>query len=50
VPFAEFRWAQYFRKRLKTYPTRADFEKAVLEAVRIVHAPAAKRLPGYRPK
>ena len=49
-PFAEFRWAQYFRERLKTYPTRADFEKSVVEAMRLVHDPAAKGLPGYRPK
>ena len=49
-PFAEFQWAQYFRERLKTYPTRADFEKSVLEAMRLVHDPAAKDLPGYRPK
>ena len=49
-PFAEFQWAQYFRERLKTYPTRADFEKAVVEAMRLVHDPAAKGLPGYKPK
>lgn len=50
VPFAEFRWAQFFRARLKTYPTKADFEKAVLEAMTLVHASAAKGLPGYKPK
>jgi hypothetical protein len=50
LPFAEFHWAQFFRERVQTYPTRADFEKSVLEAMRIVHDPAAKGLPGYRPK
>ena len=49
-PFAEFQWAQYFRERLKTYPTRADFEKAVVEAMRLVHDAAAKNLSGYKPK
>ena len=50
VPFAEFQWAQFFRERVKIYPTRADFEKAVAEAMRIVHDRAARSLPGYRPK
>ncbi len=50
TPFAEFRWAQYFRESLKTYPTRADFDKAVAEAMKIVHASAAKGLPGWKPK
>jgi len=50
VPFAEFRWAAFFRERLKTYPTRAGFEKAVDEALTIAHDAAAKGLPGYSPK
>ncbi|MDD5304590.1 MAG: ParB-like protein [Elusimicrobia bacterium] len=50
IPFAEFKWAQYFRERVQTYPTRADFEKSVLEAMKIVHDPAAKGLPGYKPR
>ncbi|MFI5349108.1 MAG: ParB-like protein [Elusimicrobiota bacterium] len=50
VPFAEFRWAKFFRARVKTYPSGADFEKSVREAMRIVHDPAAKGLPGYKPK
>jgi hypothetical protein len=50
LPFAEFKWAQYFRENVKTYPTKADFETAVLEAMKIVHAPAAKGLPGWKAK
>ena len=50
VPFAEFQWAQYFRERVKTYPTRADFEAAVIEAMKIVHDAAAKNLPGWKPR
>lgn len=49
VPFAEFQWAQYFRERVKTYPTRADFEAAVTEAMKIVHDAGAKNLPGWKP-
>jgi hypothetical protein len=50
LPFAEFRWARYFRENIKTYPTRADFDKAVAEALAIAHDPAAKDLPGYKPR
>jgi len=50
TPFAEFLWANFFRERLKTYPTKADFEKAVAEAMKLVRDPAAKSLPGYKSK
>jgi hypothetical protein len=50
VPFAEFRWAAYFREHVKTYPTRADFEAAVVEALKIAHDAAARDLPGWKPK
>ena len=50
IPFAEFGWAAYFRERVKTYPTRADFEKAVVEALKIAHDAAARDLPGWKPR
>jgi hypothetical protein len=50
LPFAEFQWANFFRQRVKTYPTRADFEKSVVEAMALVRSPAARGLPGYKPK
>lgn len=50
VPFAEFAWAQFFRERVATYPTRADFEKTVLEALKIAHSDDARNLPGWRPR
>ncbi|MFI5344926.1 MAG: ParB-like protein [Elusimicrobiota bacterium] len=50
VPFAEFKWAQFFRDRVKTYPTKADFEKTVVEAMALVHDPGASDLPGYKSK
>ena len=49
TPFAEFQWANFFRARVKTYPTRADFEAAVVEALALAHSPAAKGLPGWKP-
>lgn len=50
TPFAEFMWAQFFRERVKTYPTKADFEQTVLEAMKLAHDSAAKDLPGWKPK
>jgi hypothetical protein len=47
-PFAEFKWANFFRSRVKIGPKRADFDSAVAEAMTLVHDPAAKGLPGYR--
>ncbi|HXT01513.1 MAG TPA: ParB-like protein [Elusimicrobiota bacterium] len=47
-PFAEFKWANFFRGRVKIGPKRDDFDRAVAEALRLVHDPAAKDLPGYK--
>lgn len=49
-PFAEFKWANFFRERVKIGPKRADFDRAVEEALRLVRDPAAKGLPGYKPR
>lgn len=49
LPFAEFRWADYFRPRVPTAELRGDFEKAVAAAAALAHDPAAKDLPGYIP-
>lgn len=48
VPYAEFRWANFFRERLRTFPTRDDFDAAVTEALRLASTPAARDLPGYK--
>lgn len=48
VPFAEFQWANFFRARVKTYPTKADFEKAAAEALALAHSDDAKALPGWK--
>ena len=43
-PFAEFRWAEYFRSRIKYEDSYKDALKA---ALKICHIAAAKDLPGY---
>ena len=48
--FAEFQWANFFRKRIGIGPKARDFEKAVKAALRICHGAEAKNLPGYTPK
>jgi hypothetical protein len=47
--FAEFQWAQFYRKRIKIEKLPGGFEKAVKEAIKISHSPDAKNLPGYTP-
>ena len=46
-PFAEFRWADFFRARLQADPRHHDFEEAVDEAMALARSPQAKGLPGY---
>lgn len=46
--FAEFMWADFFRKRVVIGRTRADFERAVQQAYALARSPAARKLPGYR--
>lgn len=48
TPFAEFAWADYFRKKLKTFPNKDHFEEALEEAFQIAHHLGAKDLPGYK--
>jgi len=47
--FAEFLWADFFRKRIPVGPTRSDFDRAVAQALKLARDPAARELPGYRP-
>ena len=46
--YAEFRWAEFFRPRVKILD-RSSFEQAVVEALNLCHQPEAKDLPGYIP-
>jgi hypothetical protein len=50
LPFAEFKWAQFFRERLKIASGKDGFDKAVEEALKLVHDSGAKDLPGYKSK
>jgi hypothetical protein len=45
--FAEFVWADFFRPRIRIGPHRADFDRAVAEALALAHSAAAQRLPGF---
>lgn len=49
VYFQEFFWADFFRGKI-TWDDNddADFARAVAEAVKLAHSPAAAGLPGYR--
>lgn len=47
APFSEFRWAEFFRKRLTKHPSHDEFEAAVLEAVALARTPDAAHLPGF---
>jgi hypothetical protein len=49
APFSEFRWAEFFRKSLKTHPVHDEFEHAVTEALLLARSPAASHLPGHSP-
>jgi hypothetical protein len=48
TPFAEFKWADFFRKRLKILPGKEGFEAALAAAIALAKTPAANGLPGYK--
>jgi hypothetical protein len=47
IPFAEFQWAQFYRKNMKLHPVFDHFDQAVKEAIELSKGPAASGLPGY---
>ncbi|MFA5161306.1 MAG: ParB/Srx family N-terminal domain-containing protein [Elusimicrobiales bacterium] len=47
-PFAEFRWADFFRSRISRGELEDDFDGSVEKAVELAHSPQARELPGYR--
>ncbi len=47
VPFAEFRWAEFFRAHLSERTLRRDYERAVARALKLSRCPEARGLPGY---
>lgn len=48
--FAEFVWADFFRRTLPIELVRADFRTAVLQAIPLARGHYAKGLPGYKEK
>lgn len=46
-PFAEFRWANYFRARIPRSTVRRDFEYAHDRAMWLARSQDAARMPGY---
>lgn len=47
TPFAEFLWAQFFRRRLNGRALSRDFEGAVAQALRLARTDDANHLPGW---
>ncbi len=50
LPFAEFVWADFFRRNIAIEDLRASFSSAVATAIPLAHSESASRLPGYRKK
>jgi hypothetical protein len=48
--FAEFVWADFFRRSIPTELVHADFHAAVQSAVPLAQSHLAKGLPGFKPK
>lgn len=47
TPFAEFLWADFFRRRVPTALLRMDPDSALSAAMQLVHERAAMHLPGW---
>jgi hypothetical protein len=46
--FAEFIWADFFRRNISIEDVNADFQKAVHHAQRLARSPIAKGIPGFK--
>ncbi len=49
-PYAEFRWANFFRERIDISTVRRNYDTAVDKAMRLSRSKAASHLPGFRGK
>jgi hypothetical protein len=47
VPFSEFLWADFFRRRIKRKAIEQDFAGALEKALRLAKSPDAGYLPGW---
>jgi hypothetical protein len=46
--FAEFIWADFFRRNIAIEDLQADFQQAVKLGQRLARSPLAKRIPGFK--
>jgi hypothetical protein len=46
-PFAEFRWANYFRAKFTNENVNSNMEQLIQDALKLCHLPSAAGLPGY---
>jgi hypothetical protein len=46
--FAEFIWADFFRRNIAVEDVSEDFQAAVKQALRLARSPLAKRIPGFK--
>lgn len=46
-PFAEFRWANYFRDHISIRAVRRNYEGAIAKALALTRSREARALPGY---
>jgi len=47
IPFAEFKWARYFRKKIKLSGKKHAIKDALPLALELARDPEAENLPGY---
>jgi hypothetical protein len=47
MPFSEFLWADFLRRRLKRKAIERDFDRAMEQALALAKSPAANYLPGW---
>ncbi|MCX5785763.1 MAG: hypothetical protein NTX59_08730 [Elusimicrobia bacterium] len=47
-PFAEFRWADFFRRRIAKHDLSDNFDDSVKKGVHLAHSEEAVGLPGYQ--
>jgi len=48
IPFAEFRWANFFRTRVSVGDSDYEFKNAVLAALKLASKKEASHLPGFK--
>jgi hypothetical protein len=47
VPFCEFKWADFLRKKVVVERSEEGFKKALSEALKLAKSPEASHLPGF---